>query len=362
MKFPFALPLSPVVEREGANIRRKFLDSYCKILMNKVIRFTVYILMFLMVVDRLEAATITYTDKMGRVVNVPVPVKRAVIVISYELIPALNIWNQVAGVSRWAEQECDLYKAIVKSNPEFKRPTCGAGSDLNVEAILKLNPDIVITWTYNPNTIKFLEEKGIKVIGIYPESLNELYQVMRMHGELFAKEERAEELISEMEKVFSLIRERVSKIPADKRKKVIHLGGKPTTVSCGLGVSNDMIEIAGGINPAGSVKQRNMDVSVEKIIYWNPDVIFIWGSAGYNESWLYNNYQWRFVKAIREHKVYKLPKWSTWSPRLAPVSLYMAMKIYPECFKDICFEKVADDFYHNVFGISYFKVREYEGR
>ncbi|GAB5046480.1 ABC transporter substrate-binding protein [Thermodesulfovibrio sp. TK110] len=307
------------------------------------------------------ASTYTVIDKLNRKITVQIPVKRAVIVISYELIPALNIWNQVAGVSRWAEEHCDLYKAIVKTNPSFKKPAVGAGSDVNVEAVLKLNPDIVITWTYNPNTIKFLEQKGINVIGIYPDSLRELYEVMRIHGKLFGKEKRAEEVISEMEKIFKLIKDRVSKIPENKRKKVIHLGGKPTTVSGAIGVTNDVIEIAGGVNSANSIKQRNTDVSVEKIIQWNPDVIFIWGSAGYDESWLYNNSQWRFVKAVKEHKVYKLPKWSTWSPRLAPVALYMAMKIYPEAFKDIDFEKTADRFYLKVFEISYYKVRQYEG-
>ena len=312
-------------------------------------------------VGALDASTFTLTDKLGRTVTVNVPVKRAVIVISYELIPAMNLWNQVIGVSRWAEEHCDLYKAIVRENPSLRKPNVGAGSDVNVEAVLKLNPGLVITWTYNPGTIRFLEQKGIKVIGIYPDSLTELYDVMRMHGKLFGKEKEAEEDIAGMEKIFNLIKKRVSKIPPEKRKKAIHLGGKPTTVSCGVGVTNDIINIAGGINPAGSINSRNADVSIEKIIQWNPDVIFIWGSAGYNESWLYGNSQWRYIKAVKEKRVYKLPRWSTWSPRLAPITLYIAMKLYPEQFQDVNFEEVADRFYKKVFGISYYKVRQYEG-
>jgi len=319
------------------------------------------ILLSLVMVGVASASTITVTDKLGRKVSLNVPVKRAVVVISYELIPALNLWSQVAGVSRWTEENCGLYKAIVMENPSLKKPTVGAGSDVNVEAVLKLNPDVVITWTYNPETIRFLEEKGIKVIGIYPESLAELYKDMKMHGKLFGKEKRVEEIIREMEKIFKLISERVSKIPYQKRKKVIHLGGAPTRVSGALGVTNDIIKIAGGTNPAGTIMQRNVDVSIEKIVQWNPDVIFIWGSAGYDESWLYSNSQWRFIRAVQTKQVYKLPKWSTWSPRLAPIALYMAMKIYPEGFRDINFEKVADDFYKKVFGISYYKVRQYEG-
>lgn len=319
------------------------------------------IFLTLFMVGAASASTITVVDKLGREVSLNIPVKRAVVVISYELIPALNLWSQVAGVSRWAEDNCGLYKAIVTEKPALKRATVGAGSDINVEAVLKLNPDVVITWTYNPNTIRFLEDKGIKVIGIYPESLSELYKDMRMHGKIFGKEKRVKEVIREMDRIFKIISERVSKIPPEKRKKVIHLGGAPTRVSGSLGVTNDIIKIAGGINPAGTIMQRHIDVSVEKIVQWNPDVIFIWGSAGYDESWLYSNSQWRFIKAVQHRQIYKLPKWSTWSPRLAPIALYMAMKIYPELFKDIKFDNIADDFYKKVFGISYYKVRQYEG-
>lgn len=85
---------------------------------------------------------------------------------------------------------------------------------------------------------------------------------MRMHGKLFKKEKRTEEVISQMNRIFKIINERVSKIPPDKRKKVIHLGGAPTRVSAGLGVTNDIIKIAGAINPAGAIMQRNVDVSV----------------------------------------------------------------------------------------------------
>ncbi|MFZ8831572.1 MAG: ABC transporter substrate-binding protein [Thermodesulfobacteriaceae bacterium] len=317
-------------------------------------------------VEVLQAETIRVTDKLGRTVTIDVPVKRAVIVTTYELIPALNLWNQVVGVSRWAEEVCGLYRAILNENPNFRRQTVGGGSDLNVEAVLKLNPDLVITWTYNPNTIWFLEKKGIKVIGIYPDSLQELYEVMRLYGKLFGKEKRVEEVIKEMEKIFDLIRVRVSKIPPEKRKRVIYIRGKPTTVSCG-GITNDVIKLIGGINPAcsiketSSIKERNADVSIERIIQWNPDVIFIWGYARYDENWLYGNSQWKHVKAVREKRVYKLPRWSTWSPRLAPIALYMAMKLYPEQFQDVNFEEVADNFYKKVFGISYYKVKHYEG-
>jgi len=306
------------------------------------------------------ATPYTFIDKRGKKIIIDVPVKRAVIVISYELIPALDLWNQVVGVSVWAEKDCDIYKAFIKVNPDFKKPTIGAGINLNIETILKLKPDLIITWTYVPQVVDYLESKGFKVFTIHPDNLAEFYQVLRIYGKLFGKEKKAEETIKEMEKIFNLIKRRITSIPPEKRKKILHLGGKPTTVSAGIGITNDLINLIGGINPAGVIKERNVEVSVEKILVWNPDVIFIWGNAGYNENWLFENLQWKHIKAVKMRQVYKLPDWSTWSPRVALVALYMAIKAYPEYFKDIDFEKIADNFYRKIFGISYYYVKEYE--
>ncbi|MDI6890146.1 MAG: ABC transporter substrate-binding protein [Thermodesulfovibrionales bacterium] len=305
-----------------------------------------------------EASTITYNDKLGRKVAIDVPVKRAVFFISYELIPTLGVWDKVVGISRWAYDN-DLMKAA-KPDIEKTIPSVGSGSDVNIEALLKLKPDLVITWTFKPETIRFMEEKGLKVIAIYPESLEELHDVMRLHGRLFKREKQMEHSISQMEKIFKLIKERVSKIPDDKRKKVLWLGGKPTSVACGIGVTNDVFKLIGGINPASVIRQRNADIPMERIIAWNPDVIFIWGNASYRARDILNSSQWSSVKAVKKGRVYKAPEWSTWSPRLAPIALWMAIKTYPEYFGDVNLNKATDEFYRSVFSIPYTKVKKFE--
>lgn len=302
-------------------------------------------------------SSLTLVDKLGRTVTVSVPLKRAVIIITYELIPALGIWDQVVGVSRWAETECDVYKAIIEKSPHLKKPHVGIGTDINIEAVMALRPDLVITWTYNPAPIRFLEEKGVNVFSIYPESFKELYEVIRLHGFLFGKTDRAEQVISEMEKFLEIIKERIKTISPKEQLKVVHLLGKPTTVSGAIGITNGLINLVGAVNVGSEIRDRNADVSVERIVKWNPDVIFIWGNAGYSPEWILENSQWQHIKAVHKKQVYKLPKWSTWSPRLSPLALWMAMKIYPERFKDISFDQVVEDFYIKIFGVPYSQVK-----
>ena len=305
-----------------------------------------------------EAETLTYTDKLGRTVAVPLPVNRAAIFQIYELIPALGIADKIVGIGSYAYDN-DLMKAAI---PDIKNtiPCAGNGVDLNIEALLKMEPDVVITWTFRPDSLRFMEQKGLRVIGISPENLSELYDVIRLHGSLFGKQDRAEMCIAEMEKIFSAVTATLSVLPPGKRRKVLYLMGRPTSVAGDAGVAGDLVKMSGGINSASGIRQQSSDVSMEQIVAWDPDVIFIWGHAGYTAQSILESAQWRCIRAVREGRVYKAPKWSNWSLRIAPVVLWMAAKTYPDAFQHIDLDVTFDEFYRKVYGIPYEKVTTVE--
>jgi len=313
---------------------------------------------WVMVAGSLGAETITHTDKTGRAVNIPVPVNRVVDYQTIELIPALDIWDKIVGIGTWA-YENDLMRATMPDIEKIIPPVAGSGGDLNMEFLLKLKPDLVIIASSKTESIRFMEANGISVLAVFPYNLKELYDVIRLHGRLFEKAQKVEASIAAMESIFNLITDRVSKIQDREKKKVLWLGGKPTSVACGIGITNDVIRLVGGINPASSIIQGYgfADVSLEQIVVWNPDVIFISGYTSCTAQDILANPQWRFIKAVKEGKVYKGPaRWSTWSPRLAPIALWAVMKIYPESFKDVDFERVADGFFMKTYGIPYTKI------
>jgi iron complex transport system substrate-binding protein len=95
----------------------------------------------------------------------------------------LGVWDRLAGISRYA-YENDLMLAV-KPDIAHTVPSAGSGFDVNIEALLKLKPDLVLTWTTKPETVRFMEEKGLTVIAIYPENLAELYEALRLQGRLF---------------------------------------------------------------------------------------------------------------------------------------------------------------------------------
>ena len=324
-------------------------------------KFLMLMLLLFLSFSYVYAKTLTFTDVYGRKVSLDVPVRRACLLATYELIPVLKIRNQVVAVGKWAYDD-PIMKATVPDLNNIPSPGVG-GPGVNVELLKRLGTELIVTFRVPPEELNFLEAKGIKAFAIYPNNVKELVEVIRWHGVVFGKEKEAERAIKEMEKVLRLIEERISKIPFSKRKKVIWLHSDPTSVAGGNGIVNDTLLKIGGINSAASLFPDSSiaKTSLETLIKLNPDVIFIWGAAHFNPSDLISNPQWNYIKAVKEKKIYKLSALTTFSPRHVIDMLYMAMKLYPEQFQDVNFEKVADRFYQKVFGISYYKVRQYEG-
>jgi len=317
--------------------------------MNKVKTVTAIGLMFaaMVCVCPALAGAYAYQDKLGRSVALETPVKRAVLNQMYDFIPALNAWEQVAGLPRWAFKD----RILTSLRPDLAKryALTGTGSDLNMEALIRLKPDVIVTWTYKSEQIKFVDRQGIPVIGVYPESLKELYGVIDMLGAIFGREREALGLKRRMNVEFNLIAKRGANIK--QKRKVVWMGSRPTYLAAGIGITDELIRLIGAVNPASGVRQRNVEVSLEQLIKWNPDVIFIWGSAGYTADDLMRKPQWRVLKAVRAGRVYKAPEWSTWSPMLAPVAVWMAVRTYPEGYRDVDLNARSERFCRDVYGL-----------
>ncbi|MGQ9669149.1 MAG: hypothetical protein ACUVWY_03160 [Desulfosoma sp.] len=133
-------------------------------------------LIALMIAHSPGAATITVPAKLGRSVHVALPVQRAALVATEELIRALNLWDQVVSVSRWAQEGCDIVKAWVERYRHLKKPAVGQGTDVNLIAVLGVRPQLVITWGVYPSSVRFLENEGFPPS---PSSLKALANSMR---------------------------------------------------------------------------------------------------------------------------------------------------------------------------------------
>ncbi len=290
------------------------------------------------------AKIIQVTDALGQEVRINIPVKRAIFLIAYEFIPYLNLWDQTAGISLWAKRESDLLKLYPQRLRGLK--AVGTATNPNLEAISSLNPDLIITWTYFPKTIKVLSSLGFPTLALAPESLTDIFKTLDLLAKVFGRKERALQVHQAMKNLLKFLTDRLSLAP---RPRVLFLWNIPTRVSGRSGVVPDLIRMAGGKNCGEEIDLPYATVSIERIIIWDPEVIFIWGNAHYDETTILQDSRFATLAAVKEKRVYKLPPWSTWSPRAVLLALWMAQRLHPERIDQASYERQKRLFEQEVF-------------
>ena len=268
-----------------------------------------------------------------------------------------------------------------------------SGTPLQLEQILALAPDLVIlregccTLTSlddpkNKQALSTLEASGIPVFVLKgtsmfdPPDLDKLDQEIRLLGQIFSYEEKAEQLILYLNTSIRFIQNRTSSLHPAVKPRLLLLGLSPTAReggSAGVTKGKDTIEgyfieqLVRATNayqgPGG--RSTSLMLSDEQILALDPDVIVLPTASGYHppeeiyEAPYYTKLQ--RLRAVQNKKVVALP----WTPcncskRLEyPIEVIMIAKsAYPDAFAEISIHEWVLDFYQKIYGVSREKAKE----
>lgn len=147
----------------------------------------------------------------------------------------------------------------------------------NVEAILSLNPDLVVM----PDWIGMDLVNGLRAVGVpvyvfkTPESISDIQDVIRNIAIVVDAKEQGDKMVSEMQKKLEKVQNTTKQIPSDQKQMLIPLslmgsfGGKGTTFDDMCNYAN----VTNGVSAAGVVKRAA--ITKEMIVKMNPDVLII---------------------------------------------------------------------------------------
>ena len=234
---------------------------------------------------------IAVTDDAGRVVSLPAPARRV-----FSLIPSLT------------ESVAALDPGLLIGRTRFDRapdlahlPSLGDAIRPNLEALAGLRPDLVISWA-DPGQGTVAERVEALGIGVYraePQTIADVRSHLRRLGTLTGRRERAETLISSLDRglanVAAAVRDRE---PVDVYYSVWH--DPPQTTGPGTFI-DEVITHAGGRNVFGDAPRQWPRVSLEAIVLRDPDALVIPVQAGRESShvlWL-EGPGWRELRAVR---------------------------------------------------------------
>jgi iron complex transport system substrate-binding protein len=242
------------------------------------------------------AAPTTVTDLLGRKVQVNLPVQRVILGEGRQLylLAALDTQNPIERIVGWRkdliQSDPDTYNAYLRKFPGIASiPTFGGFEDgtFDIEQAISQRPDVIILnieaqhATEDARYIEKLGALGIPVVYVdfRNQPMTNTEPTMRLFGQLFGKEQRAEDFIAfrnqQIRRVTDVI---AAQQPARPTVFIERIGGY--TDDCCLSFGNEnfglFVEMAGGNNIAkGIIPTTFGQLNPEQVIVANPDQVVV---------------------------------------------------------------------------------------
>ncbi len=257
-----------------------------------------------------DSLTRTVTDELGREVEIPVNPQRALALTSAATQALFKIGiTPVGAVDEYKIKETDV-----------KLPSIGSGSNVNIESIYSLKPDIIFASSrHHSALVEELEGTGAAVYYFDPLKVGDIpiVDLITYIGNLMEKENEAKQYV---DSVLQLAEDLSATIAAE------------TDIKTGIIIQDgDTITAAQSASPDGSIlsllkienvvpedlpnakKAAYVQFDIETILENDPDLIFIRTTSNdeaNNKAVIEkfkNDPQWSTLKAVKEGKILIFP-------------------------------------------------------
>lgn len=296
-----------------------------------------------------------FVDATGRKVELPARVERiyAAGPPASILVFAIAPEKLIGWTSAWRDAERPFIPQRYADLPTLGRLT-GRGNTANVEIVMQARPDVIIDYGSVRPTLASLAERVQQQTGIpyllLDGDFDRMAATIRMIGGIANEEKRAESLANYTEQTIADVNRRVAAMPADRRPRVYY-GRGPQGLNTGLAgsISAEFIEQLGAINVAAELGKGGLvQVSVEQVLRWNPDVVITIDPNFY--ALAARHPVWRDLPAIKAGRFHLAPNlpfgWIDFPPsvnRLIGLR-WLARILYPRAFPEDL-RPIVRDFY-----------------
>ena len=321
-----------------------------------------------------ENGTHEVVDHGGNHVEVPNKITRVVI----DQIPILSTYmayfqGSAPNIVGYCGSFKDTISETVLKNiaPELleSSETVYAQSDLNIEEIIKLQPDVIFYNANNTQHAEILKSSGIPAVGFATvnadtpaDPLERYKQWLSLLEDVFGEEGKMDDFLAKGDEIVADVEGRIAEIPEEERPTAMIFyklaDGVPQVA--GKGIFGDYWLQHLGVKNVAEEAKGFAQVSFEQIYEWNPEVMFINGPGllKLTESDVLENkvegVDFSTIKAVQDGRVYDTTlgmwNWFTPNPDAPLVLAWLAYNTYPEQFADYPLEDTIRSYYKDFYG------------
>ncbi|QSZ28184.1 iron ABC transporter substrate-binding protein [Aceticella autotrophica] len=310
---------------------------------------------------------INVTDLAGRQVELTIPVNRVVgLTSALRFITCIDGAKKVVGIEDINLKATDGLTYNTAYRDELsKLPVVGVGGSkaaANPEKLVEVKPDVIFTGFSDKSQADNLQTKtGIPVVVLsYGTSIfdEDFYKSLKLVGKIMGDETRAQKVVDYIKNCQKDLNDRTKGIPNDK-KPTVYVGAVSHAGSHGIESTRGNYPpfvIVNAKNVADETgKNGSIDIDKEKLLSWNPDIIFIdeGGLPLVKQDYQKDPKFYQSLKAVKDGHVYGLLPYvynGTNIDTAIADCYYVGKVLYPEQFKDIDPAKKADEIYKFFYG------------
>ncbi len=309
-----------------------------------------------------ENETNTYIDCVGREVTLPGQIEKiaAIDAFSGELLVMLGAGEQMVSCPQGVKSDVLLQKMY----PGLAEvPVVQSGGSIHAEALLELDPDVVLL-KYGlyiaDGEVEKLEKLGIPYLVIGYTTMEEQMDAIRLVGQVAAgaAEEKAEQICTYYEKTVNLAEKKKTEIPTEEQLRVYHSINQTFRTDGKNSLGADWISAVGCVDcSVGETLRAEGDgyfANQEQLFVWDPDVIIC--NDPMAVEFFRTEEGWDSLRAVRENRVYQIPVGATRWGQAGSVETFFAIlwlgtTLYPEVYEDVDLKEEVCSFYKEVLGI-----------
>jgi len=259
-------------------------------------------------------------------------------------------------------------RPYILAYPELKQlPVIGPGgpdSSPDAEKLVSVKPDVIFAaYLVEKASADELQSKtNIPVVVLsYGQSAtfdDEVYKSISLIGRITASEKRSAEVVDYFKKCIEDLNSRTKEIP-DPKKPGVYVGALGMKGMHGIESTQAKYPPFKSINARNVVDETGKTGSImidkEKLLSWNPDIVFI-DESGYDlvrNDYKNNPQFYQSLNAFKKGEVYGQIPFNYYSTNLdtAMADAYYAGKvIFPDKFKDIDPVQKTDEIYQFLLG------------
>lgn len=276
---------------------------------------------------------VTIQDSLRRTVTIKSTPQRIVSLTpaNTEILFALGAGDRVVGVTTF----CDF--------PEEARARAKVGgfaaSTVNIESLLALRPDLVVTGDeYHRKVIESLAKAGVATVAIKSSDFAGVFASMRLLGKITGQANEAEVLVNAQQTRVDAVIARAAKIRQVDRLRVYwEVFDAPVITTGPNTIIGQLIALSGGLNVFAEIDAEFPQISTEAVIARDPQVI-LGPQMESGESLSLEKVRaragWRSIDAVQKGRVYAVSAdlTSRPGPRLVDGLELVARTLYPERF------------------------------